>query len=129
LKQSCILFTVVEEDKEIDESAILESQLSMAVTVLTSKACSEEGLEDATNLLLQLSQANTATRSSVLDLLLAGAKELGLTVCAHIRLESFFDPCLYYISHVDVKCLRCEKLYKEHKKLYLSYRPYKLFWM
>lgn len=69
----------------MEESAILENQLSMAVQVLTSKACSEEGLEDATSLLLQLSQANTATRTSVLTLLLAGARELGLTVCAHIR--------------------------------------------
>lgn len=76
---------ISEPEKIVEESAIMEPQLAMAVQVLTSKACSEEGLEDATNLLLQLSQANTATRSSVLSLLLAGARELGLTVCAHIR--------------------------------------------
>ncbi|XP_053377275.1 E3 ubiquitin-protein ligase HUWE1-like isoform X3 [Mercenaria mercenaria] len=75
-----------EPEKPVEESAILESQLSMAVQVLTSKSCSEEGLEDATNLLLQLSFANTPTRQSVLKLLLAGARELGLTVCSHIRI-------------------------------------------
>ena len=53
--------------------------------VLTSKSCSEEGLEDATNLLLQLSKANSATRNTVLTLLMGGATELGQTVCHHIR--------------------------------------------
>lgn len=55
------------------------------IQVLTSKSCSEEGLEDATNLLVQLSWANNATRSSILKLLLEGARELGLTVCSHIK--------------------------------------------
>ena len=58
--------------------------------VLTSKSCSEEGLEDATNLLLQLSRANSATRDRVLSLLLDGATQLGLTVCSHIRSDSHF---------------------------------------
>jgi E3 ubiquitin-protein ligase HUWE1 len=53
--------------------------------VLTSKWCSEEGLEDATNLLLQLSKANNDLQEMVLKLLLEGAKELGSTVCHHIR--------------------------------------------
>ncbi|XP_060587198.1 E3 ubiquitin-protein ligase HUWE1-like isoform X3 [Ruditapes philippinarum] len=75
-----------EPEKVVEEDPILENQLSMAVQVLISKSCSEEGLEDATNLLLQLSFANTATRLSVLKLLLAGARELGLTVCSHIRI-------------------------------------------
>ncbi|XP_064606987.1 E3 ubiquitin-protein ligase HUWE1-like isoform X3 [Liolophura sinensis] len=76
------------EDKpsEVEEPpAILENQLPLAVKVLTSKACSEEGLEDATSLLLQLSRANNSTRSAVLNLLLAGGRELGFTVCGHIR--------------------------------------------
>ena len=53
--------------------------------MLTSKSCSEEGLEDATNLLVQLSWTNSSTREAVLGLLLNGARELGFTVCAHIR--------------------------------------------
>ena len=67
------------------EEAILEPQLQLAVEVLTSKSCSEEGLEDATNLLLQLAKANCATRRAVVQLLLHGARQLGLTVGAHIR--------------------------------------------
>ncbi|KAK3600176.1 hypothetical protein CHS0354_039470 [Potamilus streckersoni] len=75
------------EDKkeEKDEAAVLEKQLHLAVQVLTSKSCSEEGLEDATNLLLQLSRANNSTRIAVLKLLLDGGWELGMTVCYHIR--------------------------------------------
>ncbi|XP_078340185.1 E3 ubiquitin-protein ligase HUWE1-like isoform X5 [Crassostrea virginica] len=72
--------------KEKDEgTVVLEDRLQLAVQVLTSKSCSEEGLEDATNLLLQLSWANNATRQAVLKLLLEGARVLGLTVCSHIR--------------------------------------------
>jgi len=73
------------EEEEEEENAVLENQLRLAVEVLTSKSCSEEGLEDATNLLLQLSRANNATRDSILRLLLGGGRHLGLTVCAHIR--------------------------------------------
>ncbi|VDI57331.1 E3 ubiquitin-protein ligase HUWE1 [Mytilus galloprovincialis] len=74
-----------DEEKLEEQSAILENQLQLAVKVLTSKSCSEEGLEDATNLLVQLSWANSSTREAVLGLLLDGARELGFTVCAHIR--------------------------------------------
>lgn len=55
--------------------------------VLTSKACSEEGLDDATSLLLQLSWANNATRQTILTLLLEGARTLGLTVRQHIKYD------------------------------------------
>ncbi|KAL3853804.1 hypothetical protein ACJMK2_017313, partial [Sinanodonta woodiana] len=74
-----------ERKEEKDEATILEKQLHLAVQVLTSKSCSEEGLEDATNLLLQLSRANNSTRFAVLKLLLDGGWELGMTVCYHIR--------------------------------------------
>ncbi|XP_069142505.1 E3 ubiquitin-protein ligase HUWE1-like isoform X2 [Argopecten irradians] len=74
-----------EEEEKEEATVILEDQLKLAVRVLTSKSCSEEGLEDATNLLLRMSWANNATRNAVLRLLLEGAQELGLTVCSHIR--------------------------------------------
>ncbi|XP_055882443.1 E3 ubiquitin-protein ligase HUWE1-like isoform X4 [Biomphalaria glabrata] len=77
--------TSLETETEQDEVPILYDQLKLAVEVLTSKSCSEEGLEDATNLLLQLSWANTATRAAVLELLLSGARQLGMTVCSHIN--------------------------------------------
>ncbi|XP_060080556.1 E3 ubiquitin-protein ligase HUWE1-like [Ylistrum balloti] len=81
-----IVDTKKEEVEEKEEATvILEDQLKLAVKVLTSKSCSEEGLEDATNLLLRMSWANNATRNAVLRLLLEGAQELGHTVCSHIR--------------------------------------------
>ncbi|XP_025900953.1 E3 ubiquitin-protein ligase HUWE1-like, partial [Nothoprocta perdicaria] len=52
--------------------------------VLTSHSCSEEGLEDAANVLLQLSRGDAATRDTVLRLLLSGARQLGATLCRQI---------------------------------------------
>ena len=75
------------ETKKAPDEIILEPQLATAVEVLTSKSCSEEGLEEATNLLLQLSWANNITREAILQLLLQGGRELGLTVCQNIRYE------------------------------------------
>ena len=46
------------------------SHLKLAVEVLTSKSCSEEGLEDVTNLLSNLSYGPESTRDTILLLLL-----------------------------------------------------------
>lgn len=63
---------------ELDEKCLPESQdsLRLAIEVLTSKSCSEEGLEDATSLLLNLSQCSNITRTFILNLLIDGAKYL-----------------------------------------------------
>ena len=66
------------------EDPVKENQIALAVEVLTSKACSEEGLEDVTALLLNLSYGGSATRETILRLLLAGARELGNVVSAHV---------------------------------------------
>ena len=50
---------------------IKSEHLKLAVEVLTSKTCSEEGLEDVTALLLNLSGPE-ATRDTILSLLLQG---------------------------------------------------------
>lgn len=50
--------------------------LRLAIEVLTSKSCSEEGLEDATSLLLNLSQCSNVTRTFILNLLIDGSKYL-----------------------------------------------------
>lgn len=63
----------------------VEEQLKLAVDVLTSKSCSEEGLEDVTSLLLRLSRSCPKTRDLVLRLLLDGARTLGFTVCSNIE--------------------------------------------
>ncbi|KAG1653506.1 E3 ubiquitin-protein ligase HUWE1 [Nymphon striatum] len=76
-----------EEEKKRERDSI-EQHLKLAVEVLTSKSCSEEGLEDATALLVQLSRGgggSNVTRETVLKLLLEGANKLGAVVCSHIR--------------------------------------------
>ncbi|XP_064633553.1 E3 ubiquitin-protein ligase HUWE1-like isoform X3 [Lineus longissimus] len=110
--------TVEEKKSEgTDEEPILPQQLQLAVQVLTSKSCSEEGLEDATNLLLQLSKANNPTRATVLDLLLMGAQELGQTVCAHIR------TLLQEIQEMCVKVLETDEDMNEADALAASSQP------
>ena len=64
--------------------AVNEDQIQLAVEVLTSMACIEEGLEDVTALLLNLSYGGTQTRESILHHLLAGARQLGNVVSAHV---------------------------------------------
>ncbi|XP_049513921.1 E3 ubiquitin-protein ligase HUWE1-like [Dermacentor silvarum] len=70
----------MEDDSPHVESVVLEQHLKLAVETLTSKACSEEGLEDATSLLLRLSRGCPSARQVVLRLLLEGARSLGATV-------------------------------------------------
>lgn len=67
---------------QLDEKCLPESQdnLRLAIEVLTLKSCSEEGLEDATTLLLNLSQCSNATRTFILKLLIDGAKYLSNVV-------------------------------------------------
>uniref|UniRef100_A0A3Q3W3I7 E3 ubiquitin-protein ligase HUWE1 n=1 Tax=Mola mola TaxID=94237 RepID=A0A3Q3W3I7_MOLML len=73
-----------ESDSKMASSGLTEKQLQLSVEVLTSHSCSEEGLEDAANILLQLSRGDGATRDTVLRLLLSGARHLGYTLCKQI---------------------------------------------
>lgn len=77
---------------ELDEKCLPESQdsLRLAIEVLTSKSCSEEGLEDATSLLLNLSQCSNVTRTFILNLLIDGAKYLAGVVQSQIN-DLIFD--------------------------------------
>lgn len=72
-------------EKEKSKSSVGEKHLRLAVEVLTSKSCSEEGLVDATDFLSKLSQNDPVIRDIVLKLLLQGARQLGQTVCQHIN--------------------------------------------
>lgn len=76
-----------ENDDEVDESILPESEthLRLAIDVLTSKSCSEEGLEDATLLLLNLSQCSNRTRTLIIELLISGATFLAKIVKQQIR--------------------------------------------
>ncbi|XP_046895555.1 E3 ubiquitin-protein ligase HUWE1 isoform X4 [Hypomesus transpacificus] len=73
-----------ESDTKLASTGLTEKQLQLSVEVLTSHSCSEEGLEDAANILLQLSRGDGATRDTVLRLLLSGARHLGYTLCKQI---------------------------------------------
>lgn len=53
-------------------------------TLIVGK-CSEDGLEDATQFLIQLSRADNSTREIVLTLLLDGIRSLGENVCQQIN--------------------------------------------
>ncbi|XP_067024084.1 E3 ubiquitin-protein ligase HUWE1-like isoform X5 [Acropora muricata] len=74
--------------QQLDEkkAVVMEGHLRLVVDVLTSGTCSEEGLEDATTLLLQISRLNSQTRDSVLQLLLEGARRIGEALQKNIAL-------------------------------------------
>ena len=73
-----------ENEKGPVYETIKASHLKLAVEVLTSKSCSEEGLEDVNALLLNLSYGPEPTRDTILKLLLQGAQELGKVVRQNI---------------------------------------------
>ena len=72
--------------------------------VLTSHSCSEEGLEDAANVLLQLSRGDPGTRDTVLKLLLNGARHLGYTLCKQIgnnnRSKTSCFPSFFFFKYI-----------------------------
>lgn len=90
-----------------ENSQTLEHLLKLAIHVLTSKSCSEEGLEDATALLLHLSHGPPPARDQVLRLLLQGAATLGSTVATHIA-ALLSDLQAYNASHPPV-CINDEE--------------------
>lgn len=61
-----------------------ERHLALTVEVLTSKSCSEDGLEDATALLINLSQCSSKTKYMIINLLVKGVIELSHLVQKHI---------------------------------------------
>uniref|UniRef100_A0A8B9HQK7 E3 ubiquitin-protein ligase HUWE1 n=1 Tax=Astyanax mexicanus TaxID=7994 RepID=A0A8B9HQK7_ASTMX len=76
--------SIADSDTKLASTGLTEKQLQLSVEVLTSHSCSEEGLEDAANILLQLSRGDGQTRDTVLRLLLSGARHLGYTLCKQI---------------------------------------------
>lgn len=62
-----------------------EVHLALTVEVLTSKSCSEDGLEDATALLINLSQCSSRAKYMIINLLVKGVIELSHVVQRHIN--------------------------------------------
>ncbi|CAF4071693.1 unnamed protein product, partial [Rotaria sp. Silwood2] len=68
-----------------DDQVVLGTQLDLVIKALISKSCTEDGLEFATILLLNISKINQATRDKVLHLLLNGIRLLGKDVSEEIK--------------------------------------------
>nr|XP_026689880.1 E3 ubiquitin-protein ligase HUWE1-like [Ciona intestinalis] len=77
-----------------DTALQLEKELSLTVGVLTTHACSEEGLEDATTLLLHLSKSAPALRLLIIRLSLEGAQKLGGLLASQIK--ELLDEIIVY---------------------------------
>ncbi|CAF4726170.1 unnamed protein product, partial [Rotaria sp. Silwood2] len=67
-----------------DDQVVLGSQLDLVIKALMSKSCTEDGIEFATILLLNISKINQTTRDKVLHLLLNGIRLLGKDVSEEI---------------------------------------------
>ena len=73
------------DDVFVTEEEVVEpSLLKIVIGVLTSGLCSEEGLDDATMLLTNLSKCSVNTRENILIMLLDGIRTIGLTLCGQI---------------------------------------------
>lgn len=66
-------------------SSVEKQLLKDTIHTLIVGKCSEDGLEDATQFLIQLSRADNSTREIVLFLLLEGVRSLGDNVCQQIN--------------------------------------------
>lgn len=62
-----------------------EEHLKIIVNVLTSNGCTENGLEQATNLLIRMSNCPDPTRVTSLRLLISGAQDVASLVKVHIE--------------------------------------------
>ena len=67
-----------------DMSIVAPPLLQNVVSVLISGRCSEEGLEEATTLLTNLSKSSIPTREAILFMLLDGVRTIGRTLCSQI---------------------------------------------
>ena len=104
------------------EPSILIGQLRMAVNVLASGTCSDEGLEDATTLLLQLSRTEPVTRDSILDLLLEAAQETVNTLRDEIQ-SLWFELKQYNAKNSSNKAGESSKV----QKSYLRDHPFSTY--
>ena len=70
--------------KCFSESVVSISLLDSAVQLLTSGKCSEESLDDATSLLINLSRCSAFTREAILLVLVKGVHKIGGVLCEQI---------------------------------------------
>ena len=92
---SKVQFTVDQEDVFVDKKAsslINPRLLRTVVSVLISGRCSEDGLDDATSLLTNLSKCSIETRETILVILLEGVRTIGQTLCGQV--STLYDDLL-----------------------------------
>lgn len=88
------------KDKKM--SLISAHLLRAVVNVLISGRCSEDGLEDATSLLMNLSKCSIETREQILVILLEGVKTIGQTLSSQV--SNLFDSLTVNMeSLMDIK--------------------------
>ena len=73
---------------------VLGCQIELVVSVLKSKQCTQDGLQQAYTLLNNLSKINASTRTMIIMHLLKGTRELGMAVCAEI--ETLIEEAVKY---------------------------------
>lgn len=75
---------IKDSSANIKMSIVAPPLLSSVILVLTSGLCSEEGLEEATTMLTNLSKCSIPTREQILFMLLDGVRTIGKTLCTQI---------------------------------------------
>ena len=70
----------------VEEEVVEPFLLHTVISVLTSGLCSEDGLDDATLLLTNLSKCSVNTRENILVMLLDGIRTIGLVLSSQIML-------------------------------------------
>ena len=69
---------------DVEDEVVDRTLLQIVITVLTHGQCSEDGLEDATQLLTNLSKCSIHTRRNILYMLVEGIILIGDTLCMQI---------------------------------------------
>ena len=75
---------VLQIEAEEQTSIVDPLLLKIVIGVLTSGRCSEDGLDDATHLLTNLSRSSVPTRETILTMLLDGVRTIGQALCSQI---------------------------------------------
>lgn len=70
---------------KVDSISSIEESLQLVVNVITSKSCSEEGLEDASALLYNVANCSEEMRHMILFLMLNGALKLSVEISTQIN--------------------------------------------
>lgn len=109
---SLVSLGLAEPNPNPNAPPMVENQVRLAVQVLTSKSCSEEGLEDTTALLLNLASYNDAMREMVI--ILWTIFFILITLFCHSATMQILPPFTDFktaIGRSNETCLHCSRTY------------------